>query len=310
MAQTSRHLLRIHAAVLLFGFAGLFGDARLLSLTPIVIVFGRVVFAALTLLLVGLVRRDILGPLSGRSLLAFAALGALLAMHWTTFFQAVQTSSVALALITYSTFPVFVAFLEPLFFREKLRTIDVVLAVLALAGIAVLKPGWNLEDRATQGLLWGVASGLTFALLSLLNRRFVRQHSSLTIALYQDVFAAAALLPFVLADWRAFTIRDVLLLIVLGVLCTAVAHALFIAGLHGIPARTASMIACLEPVYGTLLAVLFFGDLPSARTLLGGAIVLGAAFYATLRAGREKEPRDRYDREEESLFLGGTRDDT
>jgi drug/metabolite transporter (DMT)-like permease len=289
---------------LLFGFAGLFGDARLLPLTPILIVFGRVVFAALTLFLVGLARRDILGPLAGRSLLAFAALGALLAVHWTTFFQAVRTSSVPLALITYSTFPVFVAFLEPLLFREKPRSIDLILAAVALAGVAILKPGWDLTDRATRGLLWGVASGLTFALLSLLNRRFVRQHSSLTIALYQDVFAAAALLPFVFAHWQDFTILDLLLLLVLGVLCTAIAHALFIAGLHGISARTASMIACLEPVYGTLLAVLFFRDPLPARTLLGGAIVLGVAFYATLRADREQEP-SRLHRGRAEAFPGG-----
>lgn len=283
MPPSARHLLRIHIAVLLFGFAGLFGDRRFLSLTPVLIVFGRVVFAAVTLLLTALVRRDLLRPISGRSLLAFAALGALLALHWTTFFQSVQTGGVALALITYSTFPVFVAFLEPLFFREKLQAIDVVLASLALSGVAILTPRFELGERLTQGILWGIASGFTFALLSLLNRRFVRQHSSMTIAFYQDLFAAVALLPFALAHWPTFTVQDVLLLVVLGVLCTAVAHSLFIAGLHGVSARTASMIACLEPVYGILLAVLFFGDFPNLRTLGGGVLILGVAFYATLK---------------------------
>jgi len=285
MNRPARDLLRIHAAVLLFGFAGLFG--KFLALTPILIVFGRVGFASLALLLAGLVRRDILGPIPRRSLLIFAALGALLAVHWTTFFESVQASSVALALITYSTFPVFVAFLEPLFFHEKLQLGDVVLAAIALAGIVVLTPSLEWGDRATQGVLWGIASGLTFALLSLLNRKFVRRHSSLTIALYQDAFAAAALLPLAIADWPTFTLRDVLLLAVLGVLCTAVAHSLFIAGLHGISARTASMIACLEPLYGAILAVLFFDEIPTLRTLLGGILIVGAAFVATLRADRQ-----------------------
>jgi drug/metabolite transporter (DMT)-like permease len=291
MSSRMQNLLRIHAAVLLFGFAGLFGDARILPLTSVVlafersvlIVFGRVGFASLALLLAALVRRDILRPLSRPSLLAFAALGVLLAGHWTTFFQSVQTGGVALALITYSTFPVFVAVLEPLFFREKWQTIDIVLAALALAGVAVLPSRFELRDRATQGVLWGIASGLTFALLSLLNRRFVRHHASTTIALYQDLFAAATLLPFVAADWPALTLRDVLLLVVLGVLCTAVAHSLFIAGMQGISARTASMIACLEPVYGTLLAILFLHEIPTLRTALGGILILGVAFYATLK---------------------------
>jgi drug/metabolite transporter (DMT)-like permease len=292
----ARDLLRIHAAVMLFGFSGLLGDRAFLPLAPIIIVFGRVVFAALALLLAGLVRRDILGPLSRRGLFAFAALGVLLAVHWTTFFQAVQTSSVALALITYSTFPVFVAFLEPLFFRTRLHRVDVALAAVALAGIAILKSSWGLADRDTRGVLWGVASGLTFALLSLLNRKLVRHHSSLTIALYQNVFAAAALLPLVLTDWQTFTIRDIVLLAILGVLCTAVAHSLFIAGMHGISAQTASMIACLEPLYGAILAILFLHQVPTLRTLAGGILIVGVAFYATLRAGRDKEQPGRPDK--------------
>lgn len=160
---------------------------------------------------------------------------------------------------------------------------DVVLASLALAGVAILTPRFELRDRATQGVLWGVASGLTFALLSLLNRRYVRQYASMTIALYQDLFAAVALLPFVLVDWPALTLRDVLFLVILGVLCTAVAHSLFIAGMQGISARTASMIACLEPAYGALLAILFLHEIPASRTILGGILILAVAFYATLK---------------------------
>jgi drug/metabolite transporter (DMT)-like permease len=283
MSSHSRNLLSIHAAVLLFGFAGLFGDKRVLPLSAVVIVFGRVVFASGTLLLAALARRDIVRFVSRRSLFAFALLGVLLAAHWTTFFQSVKDAGVALALITFTTFPVFVAFLEPLFFRERLHAVDVVRAALALAGIAILQPHFELNDRATQGILWGIASGGTFALLTLLNRRFVRQHSSMTIALYQDLFAAAALLPFVFAGGQAVMVRELLLLAVLGILCTAVAHSLFIAGMHGITARTASMIACLEPVYGTLLAVLFLGDSLPLRTVLGGILVLGVAFHATLK---------------------------
>jgi drug/metabolite transporter (DMT)-like permease len=274
-------LLSIHAAVLLFGFAGLFGDERVLPLPSFFLVFGRVVFATGTLLLAALIRRDILGPVSRQSLLAFAVLGALLAAHWTTFFQAVKSSGVALALITFTTFPIFVAFLEPLFFREKLRLLDVGRAALALIGVAILTPRFALSDRPTQGILWGIASGGTFALLTLLNRRFVRQYSSMTIALYQDLFAAVALLPFVFGGRPSFTIQDMLLLAILGVFCTAVAHSLFIAGMASVSARTASSIACLEPVYGTLLAVLVLGESLPLRTLLGGILILGVAFHAT-----------------------------
>jgi drug/metabolite transporter (DMT)-like permease len=285
MSPRTRSLLQVHAAVLLFGFAGVLGKL-LPDLAPHVIVFGRVLFASVALGIVTALRRLPAWPRSGRSLLAFAALGAILAAHWTTFFLSVQESSVAVALVTFSTFPIFVALLEPLLFWEPLRPTDLVLAALALAGILILAPSYELGDRATQGALWGVASGFTFAVLALLNRRYVREHSSITLTLYQDGFAAVALLPFVIAARPVITPRDLLLLLVLGILCTAVGHALFTAGLRSVNARTASMIACLEPVYGTGLALLI-REIPSARTLVGGAIVLGVALYATLHAHRE-----------------------
>jgi drug/metabolite transporter (DMT)-like permease len=282
MSPRSRHLLQIHVAVLLFGFAGLFG--KWLPLDPILIVFGRVVFAVPVLILASLFGRLPLRPRSWDSLFAYIALGVLLAVHWTTFFQSVQASSVAVALVTYSTFPVFVAFLEPLFFRERLRTSDVLLALIALGGVIILVPAFDLNDRTTQGACWGVASGLTFALLSLLNRRFVRRHSAITVALYQDAFAALALLPFAVYSWPIFQLQDVLLLLTLGVLCTAIAHSLFIDGLRSISTRSASMIASAEPVYGILFAALFLSEVPAIRTIIGGAIILGVAFVATLIA--------------------------
>lgn len=280
MSDRVRHLLQIHAAVLLFGLAAVLG--KLLDLPSVVIVFGRVVVASVALAAASAWLRLPLRPRSGRSFFAFAALGALLAVHWTTFFQSVLVSGVAVALITFLTFPVFVALLEPLFFRERLRVLDVVLAVVALAGVALLKPG----EGTAAGVLWGVASGLTFAFLTLLNRKFVRHHAGVTIALYQDVFAAGALLPFVVLQRPAVGAREVLLLLVLGLLCTALAHALFIAGMRGVNARTASTIACLEPVYGSALAVPLLGEVPTLRTVLGGSIVLAVALYATLHAGR------------------------
>jgi drug/metabolite transporter (DMT)-like permease len=288
MSPRSRSLLQLHGAVLLFGLAGVLG--KLLTISPVVIVFGRAGLAALALLLVSVFGKLPLRPGSNRALLGFIGLGILLAAHWTAFFQSVQESGVALAQITFLTFPVFVALLEPLVFWERLRARDVVMAAVALAGVIILVPSIEPGDAATQGVLWGVASGLTFAVLSLLNRKFVRAHSSITIALYQDGFAALALLPLVLARWPTWTARNLLLLPVLGVLCTAVAHSVFIAGLRAVRARTASMIVCLEPVYGAALAAMILGEIPTLRTAVGGLVVLAVAFYATFRAGKDETP--------------------
>ena len=76
------------------------------------------------------------------------------------------------------------------------------------------------------------------------------------------------------------------LLVVLGVVCTALAHTLFIRSLRVLSAHTASIVATLEPVYGIALAFLLLGEMPSARTLAGGALIVGAALLATVGASR------------------------
>lgn len=121
-------------------------------------------------------------------------------------------------------------------------------------------------------------------MLSILNRKFVKNYSSLTVAFYQDSFAALFLLPFLLLQHPVFQPQDLFLLVLLGVVFTGIAHSLFIGGLKGTRARTASIIASLEPVYGIIAAVLLLGEILEFRVFLGGFIILGAACYTTFNS--------------------------
>jgi drug/metabolite transporter (DMT)-like permease len=276
------NLLQIHGAVFLFGLAGLFG--KLVSLPATVIVLGRVVFATLFLGVVLAYRRRGVRLKNRQDLATLVALGVLLAIHWFAFFQSVQVSTVAIGLLTFSTFPVFVTFLEPLFFSERIARSDLLLALITFAGVGLVVPGFDLSSQLTQGALWGVASGFTFAVLSILNRRFVQSYSSLTIAFYQDGVAVIVLIPFLFVTQPTVSAKDVALLAFLGIVCTGIAHTMFISGLSKVRAQTASIIASLEPVYGVVLSAVFLGEIPTARVFLGGVIILGAAYYATLRS--------------------------
>ena len=64
---------------------------------------------------------------------------------------------------------------------------------------------------------------------------------------------------------------------------TALSHTLFIGSLRTIRAQTASVVSCLEPVYGILLAALFLGEIPSRREVLGGAVVFACAIWGSLK---------------------------
>jgi drug/metabolite transporter (DMT)-like permease len=276
-----RGLAAIHAAVFLFGFPGLF--AKWLAWPAVTLVLARVLFAALALGLAGAFTRRNFRPRPARDLAPLALCGLILAGHWTMFFEAVRVSSVAVGLLAYATFPVFAAFLEPLAFREKLRGGSVVLALASLLGVALIVPRFNLSEPVFRGVVWGMGAGLSFAVLSLFNRRLGRRHGSWTVAFYQDLAAAVILLPLGLAaaPHLAPTPRDWVLAAVLGVVCTAGAHTLFIEGLRSVRAQTAAVISSLEPAYGIVLAALFLGEVPSFRTLAGGLVILAAALAAT-----------------------------
>jgi len=275
-------LLEIHGAVVLFGLTGLFG--KWLALSPLIIVLGRVFFAALILGLILLfTHRSIRVARPGDRLL-FMALGILLAVHWSVFFLSVQVSTVAVGLLSYSSFPVFTAFLEPAFFHKKLDLFNVLFAGVCLLGVFLIVPRFTWSDAVFRGVLYGLAAGLTFAVLSIINRFLTARHDSITIVFWQDSIAALALLPFFFILRPVLTGKDVGLLLFLGVVCTAGAHILFIEAMRSQTAQTASIISSLEPVYGIILAYFFLHEIPASRTLLGGAVILAAVIVISLRA--------------------------
>jgi drug/metabolite transporter (DMT)-like permease len=277
-----RALAALHCAVALFGFAGLFG--KWLALPPVTIVFGRSAIAAVALALLFRVVRETRprGAFEWR----LAAGGAVLALHWVSFFQAIQIASVAVGLLGFASFPLFVLLLEAGLRQRPLHAAEWLTAALVTAGLALLVPEFSLENRTVQGLAWGLVSGFTFALLAVNNRALAVRHGSGAIALWQNACAALVLLPFAVAAAAVPDAREIALLVVLGVACTALSHTLFIRSLRMLSAHTASVIAALEPVYGIALAFVLLGETPSARTLAGGALIVGAAFFATVRTFR------------------------
>jgi drug/metabolite transporter (DMT)-like permease len=274
-------LVEIHVAVLLFGLAGLF--AKFLPLPAWCIVLGRTGFATMALAAALLFSKGGRFPQGGKTIILFCLLGMILAIHWITFFHAIQVSSVAVGLLAFSTFPVFITCLEPLWFNEKRRMIDWLTALLVLAGLGIMVYPSGFRGQVFSGVIWGTLAGFTFAILSLLNRKWVRDYPPVVIALYQNAVAALVLLPMLaVADLRV-NARQIGLLVFLGVICTALSHALFIRGLRFVRAQLASVIACLEPVYGIAFAFFLLHEVPSITTLAGGALIVVTAVAATHR---------------------------
>lgn len=285
MTREKTGLITLHTAVLLMGLAGLF--AKWLHLPSIVIVLWRVLFSCLFLLILLKVRKDSLKLRCRKDYLFLIAAGAVLAVHWTTFMQSIQSATVAVGTLTFSTFPLFVTFLEPILFKEKLRAGSVLSAVVMLAGVGIIVPRFEFGNSMTRGILWGMAGSLSYAVLSLMNRKCMEKYSSILTAFYEQATASILLFPVLFFSQEKAQGKEFLLLLLLGVLFTAVAHTLYIESLKYVKVQTAGIVSGLESIYGIVAAFLFLKETPTARELIGGGIILGVVFYTSIVSARK-----------------------
>ena len=217
--------------------------------------------------------------------------GTVLAVHWIAFFQAIQVSTVAIGLLSFSSYPLFTTFLEPLFFREQLRSRNIFAVLLVICGLALMTTSNNQDSNViisgsvVQGVLWGLVSGLGFAVLTLLNRGHVRNHSPLLLTCWQNGIAALVILPWSWSESWDLSGKDWSLLFILGVVCTVGGHTLLINGLRHVRAQVVSLlIAGMEPVFAILFALFLLGETPSWQTLLGGVLIVGTTVFMISRS--------------------------
>jgi drug/metabolite transporter (DMT)-like permease len=280
-------LIQVHLSVFLFGFAGLFG--KWIELDAISIVWGRVLFASIIFGVYFLVKKVVVFNIKFRTLIFMMGLGALLAFHWWAFFLAIQLSNVSLGLLSFASFPVFTALLEPLYFKTKIQLKTILLVLLSSLGLYIILPEWGWQSDYMRSVFWGVMSGLSFAVLTLFNQKVQREnllpkeHRSVSLSFYQDFFAFLILSPFVGSSFCQWNTTHWGLIILLGVVFTALAHFLYINGLRRIKATTTSLASNLEPVYGMLLAWLLLGEVIHLKTFLGGVLILSAAFFSVTK---------------------------
>lgn len=274
----------LHISVMLFGLSAVLG--QFVNVTAVIIAGGRVVFSSLTLLIFSLVTGSSLKLKSKKDYGIALFTGVILAIHWTTFFQSIQSSSVAVGTITFSAFPLFLTFLEPLIFHEKLRFYSVISALVLLLGVGITVPAFSLENETTVGIVWGLISALAYAVLSLSNRYLSQFYESRTICLYEQGTAAVVLIPGFFLIQTQWTAQNIAGIAAIGLVCTALAHSLYVAAQRNVKAQTAGVISGLETVYGILFAFLFLKEVPGPRELIGGAVILSVAAFSSLTSSK------------------------
>ena len=280
MDSDKKSVLMLHAAVMLFGLSAVLG--RWISVPAVCVAGGRVVCSTLVLLILCRWKNISTRLNSFRDGCFDVIAGVVLAVHWTTFFMAVQTASVAVGTITFSTFPLFVTFLEPVIFRERLRASSLLCACVLIAGVLITVPEFAVENETTLGILWGLVSSFSYAILALFNRDLSAKYAAQTVCLYEQGTAAVVLLPFLVLTNASWSVQDLGGIALLGVVCTALAHGLYVAAQKRVKAQTAGIISGMETVYGILYAMLLLGEMPTPREWIGGGVILIAAMFASM----------------------------
>ncbi|WP_394193829.1 DMT family transporter [Pseudoalteromonas atlantica] len=285
MQPQQQSLLYLHIAVLLFGGTALF--AKLINLNALDITVYRAAIAGIALLLLLLIQKKNIKLHTRKDYLIALFLGVTVGIHWVTYFAGMQMAGVAVGMIAFFTYPVITVFIEPFFHGNKPKLKDLLSAAVVMLGIYLLIPDADFGNDVTLGVLTGIVSAFFFAFRNIIHKRYFSQYGGPQTMLYQTVVASLLLCAFIEVPVMQVSHYDLGLLVVAGVIFTATPHSLFAASLQYLSAATAGLISCLQPLYGTFLAFLLLHEQPSLLTLVGGALVISAAFYETWSVTRK-----------------------
>jgi len=278
----TQSLFAVHLVAVLFGATGVLGE--LITADPAFITWGRAAFAVLALTLFGrlLLTQPHLSVLGHGRWVALLGSGAILALHWVTFFISVKVGGIAIATLGFASFPAFITLIEWGLLREKVTRAEWVRLWLVSLGLLLITPSFELSNLGTEGLLWGLLSGASFGVLAVLNRRYLTEVNAFAVAGLQNAVVFLVMSPWVLGSLGHISLTNWLWVAVLGVLCTGLAHLLFVSSLRHLPARSAGLVVALEPIYAIAFAWWFFSQEPSPRTLLGAAVIILTILSASL----------------------------
>ena len=284
--------------LLLAGIAASWGFVSVIAsgvdLPAEVLVFWRCLLAAAALPAMLYLLRGRLPFRLARHRFRVLALGALLALHWVLFFAAIKASSVAVAILTVYTAPIFVALLAPRFLPEaRSRVALLALAVSAPGLVLIALAGDAGEPPSAAAIALGLGAAITYAFLIIGVKRITSEVSPFAFAFWQYAVVSVALAPFLLTADRVLPAGgEWAAVIVLGIVLTAATGALYIWNLRHVKAQAAGLLSYVEPVSAALLAWAVLGEALGWAVVVGGAAGPGGGAIVVRRVEPDAPPRE------------------
>ena len=283
---------KLTLSMVIFGTIGVF--RRYIPLPSSLVAMTRGLTGMLFLLLVMVLRKRGMNRAAVRKKLGLLCLsGAAIGVNWILLFEAYNYTSVATATLCYYLAPMFVILASPLVVGERLTAKKLICVLAALLGMVfvsvVLESGGGSSDL--KGVLLGLGAAVLYASVVLMNKQ-LGDVPAYDRTIVQLGSSAAVLLPYVLLteDMGAltFTPNTIGLLLVVGIVHTGIAYALYFGSLMQLKAQTAAILSYIDPVVAVLLSALVLREHMSLLSGLGAVLVLGAAVVSELPSRRKK----------------------
>lgn len=285
--------IKLHIAVLLAGFTAILG--KLITLNEAALVWWRLLLSVVALLLLFVwLKKSLLT--SRKTIVQLLGIGSLVGIHWLCFFGSVKYGNVSIALVCFSAAGFFSALLEPIITRKKWRPIELLLGLMCMAGIYII---FHFDTRYKTGIILGVAAAALSAMFSILNKQMVNAKADGLQMTFWEMSGALITLSIAMpayvmlrGDSMVPAPLDWLWLLILALVCTVWAFFLQLQALQHISAVTLNLTYNLEPVYGIILAFIFFQENQYLHSTFFAGLVFIAVAVA-IQMWRVKKGRDR-----------------
>lgn len=292
MDANKKNLLILHLTVFVWGFTGVLG--KVISIDAVPMVWYRVLIATSTLLAWFLITKTNL-KVTRKQFIQFFLTGGIVAIHWIFFFHAIKVSTVSVTLVCLSSFTLFTAILEPLIKKQPIFMGDILVGLLIIAGIYLI---FKFESQYTLGIIFGLLAAVASSLFSTINSTFVQKSEPSIIGFYELIGGLFWITLYRLYDGSLLnthfnlSLKDWFYLTILGTFCTSVAYVAGVSVMRTLSAFRVALVTNLEPVYGIILAFIFFKNKEqmTGGFYIGAIIILASVFLYPVYKNRKNHP--------------------
>ena len=228
------------------------------------------------------------GGVKGNLLKLFIS-GAFIGFNWILLFESYSFTTVARSTLSYYMAPVFVVLLAPIVLKDRLTLRKIICVAVALVGMCFVSgvlEGGGFSGSDVKGILLALGAAALYASVTLINKR-LKDIEPYEKTAYQLFFASLTVLPYTLIAERqplgAIEPAGWVLILVLGIVHTGLAYALFFSAIPALPAHSVAVGSYIDPVVAVILSATLLSEGFTVFTAIGAVLIIAAALVSELK---------------------------